>query len=118
LREDYTRQLLDYDGNILENSIYTDVRDLYYKINVVDPNIDEYEYELSPYKVYQTTYSSTSPIRVGLMGSDGKPITPPIYESIEAISSHIFRCFLTDSGNYHEGEAASVLINNKGQVIE
>lgn len=118
LNEDYTRQLLDFNGDLLENNMYTDIRELYYKKSVVDPNMDEYEYELSPYMVYQTTYSSTTPVRVGLMGPDGIPVTPPIYKSIEAINKYCFRCFYDESGQYYEGEGASVLINNKGQVIK
>ena len=118
LKEDYTRQLLDFNGNILEHFMYTDVRELYYKTSVVDPRLDEYEYALSPYLEYQTTYSSTNPVRVGLMGPDGIPVTPPLYFSIEAINEDCFRCFYDESGLYYEGEGASVLINSKGEVIE
>lgn len=118
LRQDYTRQLLDFNGKTLERFMFTDVRDLYYKTGVNDPYSDDYEYTLSPYKEYQTTYSSTSPVRVGLLGPDGKPVTPPLYLSIEAVNATCFRCFYDEPGDYYEGEGASVLINRKGQVIE
>lgn len=117
LSQDYTRQLLDFNGEILERFMYTDVRDLYYKSGVGDPCIDEYEYTLSPFKEYQTTYSSTSPVRVGLLGPDGIPVTPPLYLSIEAVNSECFRCFYDESGDYYEGEGASVLIDRKGKAI-
>ena len=118
LRQDYTRQLLDLNGKIIERFMFTDVRDLYYKTGVTDPYSEDYEYTLSPYKEYQTTYSSTSPVRVGLLGPDGKPVTPPLYLSIEAVNAECFRCFYDESGEYYEGEGASVLINRKGQVID
>jgi len=117
LKEDYTRQLLDYKGKIIEHFVYTDVRDIYYKSGAEDPTVDEYEYELSPYKEYQTTYTSTTPIRVGLMGPDGRPITPPLYRAIEGVNAKCFRCFYDESCS-SEGECSSVLINEKGQVIE
>lgn len=117
LRQDYTRQLLDFNGKILEHFMFTDVRDLYYKSGVADPNMDEYEYTLSPFKEYQTTYSSISPVKVGLLGPDGIPVTPPLYLSIEAVNAECFRCFYDEPGEYYEGEGASVLINKKGQVI-
>jgi hypothetical protein len=118
LRQDYTRQRLDFNGKILERFMFTDVRDLYYKSGVTDPSADEYEYTLSPFKEYQTTYSSTSPVKVGLLGPDGVPVTPPLYLSIEAVNAECFRCFYDESGDYYEGEGASVLINKKGQVID
>ena len=118
LKEDYIRQLLDYDGKIINHFIYTDIRELYYKTGAVNPEADEYTYALSPYKVYQTTYSSTIPVKVGLMSPNGIPITPPLYSFIEAINADYFRCFYDESGHYYEGEASSIIINRKGQVIE
>lgn len=117
LTKDYTRQLLDFNGDILEPCIYTDVRELYYKSKVIDPTINEYEYTLSPYMEYQTTYSSSNLIRVGLMGPDGRPVTPPLYCSIKAVNADCFRCIYDESGDYYEGEGASVLINKEGQII-
>ena len=117
LKEDYTRQLLDFEGNVLEPCLYTDIRDLYYVSEIVDPSEDEYEYTLTAYKVYQTTYSYSG-LRVGLMGPDGKPVTPPLYSSIEAVSQELFRCFYDDAGTYYEGEGASVIINKHGRIIE
>ena len=117
LKEDYTRQLMSFDGVILKGFMYTDVRDLYYKSKVVDPDLEEYEWELSPYKAYQTTYTSQDSVKVGLLGPDGLPITPPIYTSIEALNANCFRCFYDESGHYYEGEGLSVLINKKGLVI-
>ena len=118
LKEDYTRQLLDFNGNVIERYMFTDIRELYYKSGTVDPLLEDYEYTLSPFKEYQTTYSSTSPVKVGLLGPDGIPVTPPIYISIEAVNADCFRCFYDEPGRYYEGEGASVLINKKGQVIE
>jgi len=118
LNGDYTRQLMDFDGTIQEGNMYTDVRDLYYKSKVTDPTIDEYEWELSPFKVYQTTYSSEDSLKVGLLGPDGKPVTPPIYLSIEALGADCFRCFYDVPGHYYEGEGLSVLIDKNGRVIK
>lgn len=116
LKEDYTRQLLDYNGETLQSFIYTNIKNLFYKSNASDPRFDEYEYTLSPYFEYQTTYSSTSLVRVGLMGPKGKPLTPPLYSSIEAISADCFRCIFD---SHHEGEeCGSVLVDKEGKIIK
>lgn len=116
LKEDYTRQLLDYNGETLHFFIYTNIKNLYYKSNASDLRSDEYEYTLSPYLEYQTTYSSTSPVRVGLMGPEGKPLTPPLYSSIEAVSADCFRCYF--NGRQISGESASILIDKEGKIIK
>ena len=118
LKNDYTRQLLDFNGQILQRFMYTDVRDLFYTSEVVDPDYEDYQYVLSPYKEYQTSYSAISPVRVGLLGPDGIPVTPPLFVSIEAVNANCFRCFYDEPGDYARGEGASILINTKGQVIE
>lgn len=116
LKEDYTRQLLNYHGETLQCFIYTNIKNLYYKSNASDPRFDEYEYSLSPYLEYQTTYYSTSPVRVGLMGPEGKPLTPPLYSSIEAVSADCFRCYF--NGHKESGEGASILIDKDGKIIK
>ena len=118
LKEDYTRQFLDYNGNVIEHYLYTDVRNLYYKSEIIDPDFEEYEYILSLYMEYQTTYSTTSPKRVGLMGPDGRPVTPPLYVSITAIGADCFRCYYSQTEGYHQSEGASILIDGKGKLIE
>lgn len=115
ITEEYYHQLYDYNGTLIEPCIYTDIKELYYKSSIVDPNFDEYDYTLSPYLEYHTTYSSKTPTRVGLMSPDGTPVTPPLYISIQAVNESCFRCFFEKSGCDNEG--SSVLINTKGQVI-
>ena len=121
LLEDYTRQLLDFNGEILEHHIYTNIKELSYKSSVDDDAFDGYgyEYELSPYLEYQTTYTSRRPARVGLMDPNGNPVTPPLYTSIEAVNANCFRCFFAYvNQDSDDEEVASILINQKGQRIE
>ena len=77
---------------------------------------DQYDctWELSPYKVYYTTYSTDDEHRAGLLGPDGKPVTPPLYREIKAISAQCFRCFYDIDC---DGEGLSVLINSKGEIL-
>lgn len=119
LKQDYTRQLMDFSGKVVESFIFTDIRDLYYKSGVEDPSEGEYKWTLSPYKEYCTTNSSTTKeVKVGLLGPDGKPVTLPLYAKITAVNADCFRCFFEDSENDFESEGSSVLINRKGQVIK
>ena len=117
LKEDYTRQLLDYNGDVLNGFMYTNIRDLYYKTKVIDPELEDCEYVLLPYKEYQTTYSWRGDKKVGLMGPDGLPVTPPLFHSIEAVNENLFRCIYDESG-CRDDEGASILINRKGQIVE
>ena len=116
LKDDYNRQLLDYKGNVLSERIYTDIIDLSFKKKEND--FGEGEYELSPYKAYQTvSCSSTTPTRVGLMSPDGNPVTPPVYERIEAVNAQLFRCYYYCNSYHCDNGGASVLINSKGQIV-
>lgn len=119
LDENYIRKLFDFKGEILDDFMYTNIRGLLYKIDVVDPDNNDYEWIVSPYMEYKTTYSWDTTIRVGLLGPDGIPITPPLYTSIEAISSEYFRCFYDSKGNTNENEEGlSIIINKKGQEVK
>lgn len=115
LMENYVRQLFAFDGTLIHDFTYTRVDDLVYKTGSEDEEQYDCKWELSPYKVYYTTYSTEDVDRAGLLGPDGKPITPPLYREIKAVSAYCFRCFF----DYDcDGEGLSVLIDNKGKVIE
>ena len=118
LDEDFTRKLLGVNGEVLEDFMYTNLRGLLYKMDVVDPYNDDYAWMVSPYMEYKTTRSSDSIVRVGLLGPDGLPVTPPLYTGIEAVNDECFRCFFDKSQCGGEDEGLSVLINKKGQVIK
>jgi hypothetical protein len=117
LDQDYTRKLLDFNGKIMEDFVYTNIRGLLYKVDVVALDTGDYEWVVSPYMEYQTTRSSDPIVRVGLLDPDGKPVTPPLYTCIVAVNSEYFRCFYDKTDCYDEEEGLSVLINKKGQVI-
>lgn len=118
LDQDYTRKLLDFNGMILEDFMYTKIRGLLYKVDVVSLDTGDYEWAVSPYMEYQTTRSSDPTVRVGLLDPDGKPVTPPLYTCIVAVNSECFRCFYDKTDCCDEEEGLSVLINKKGQVVK
>ena len=106
---DYSMQLLDMQGKVLEPFLCSSIHQLSYPTKIIDEELNEFELELSPYKAYQTTFS---PSRMGLLRPDGQPLTPPIYTSIEAVNGEIFKCEINDDTH------SSVFINKKGQVIK
>ena len=115
LTMNYERQLLDYHGSILKDFMFTDLRDLWYKVPKSGKHNDECEWVPSAFKQYLTTYSSNDGYdRVGLLGPDGIPVTPPDYVHIEALGPTLFRCYYT---LFINDEGLSVLINDKGEVI-
>ena len=115
LKDDYVRQLLSFDGKLINGFAYTDVTDLSYKTGCKDGDEDVYEWELSPYKMYYTTYYWEDSVKVGLLSPGGIPVTPPVYRKITAVNANCFRAFYDEQSC---GEGLSVLINNKGQVID
>ena len=114
LKKDFTRQLLSFDGSLILPFTYTKVEDLNYKSGCEDEDVEDYTWEMSPYKAYYTTYEDADSVRVGLLGPDGLPVTLPIYREITAVNANCFRGFYDTSFG---GEGLSVLFNNKGQVI-
>lgn len=110
LKEDYSRQLLDGEGNVIQKFLYTDLEELIYKTKVNDAEIGDYEWVLSPYKVYQTTDDDVNVVRVGLLSPEGKPLTPPSFSSIRAVNERLFQCFY--------GDLSSVLIDTNGRIVE
>lgn len=116
LNMNFERQLLDYHGELLKDFMFTNLRDLWYKNPKLGKNHVEYEWIPSDYKEYQTTYSfnHVHGKRVGLLGPDGNPVTPPNYVSIEALGPDRFRCYYKDN---LDDESLSVLINSKGNII-
>ena len=95
--------------------MFTDLRDLWYKVPKSGKHNDECEWVPSAFKQYLTTYSSNDGYdRVGLLGPDGIPVTPPDYVHIEALGPTLFRCYYT---LFMNDEGLSVLINDKGEVI-
>lgn len=116
LHADYTRQVLDYDGTVKIAFTYTEVEDMYYKTGVVDYGDDDFEMAVSQCKKYKTTNCET-PGPFGLLAADGKPITKPIYSNIEAVNANVYRCYVDDSYFHEEGQGTSILIDNRGNVI-
>jgi len=116
LKKDYTRQLVDFDGSILEKFMVTNLRSLCYKAEVADSNAGEYKYALSSYMEYQTTASAALPRRVGLLSPAGIPVTPPVYSTIEAINAECFRCYYDVASQ--EDRGTSVIVNKNGKVID
>ena len=121
LNMNYERKLFDLEGKLLQDFMFTDIRDLSYKIPKVGghktDSEDEYEWYISEYKEYRTTYSFDDDNRVGLLSPDGKPITPPLYAYIVALGPDRFRCYYNLVGSDSVEEGLSILINSKGKVI-
>ena len=114
LKEDYTRQLLSFDGRLLHAFTYTNVKALSYKAGCENGFEEDYTWELAPCKAYYTTYEEDDSARVGLLSPDGIPLTPPVYREITAINEHCYRGYFDYA---YDNEGLSVLLDNKGQVI-
>lgn len=103
---DFKKQV-DYNGNILKDGIIDDINDIYYATSYTDAetgrpmkgeirNPDFYEYRVGNHS--------------GLINSQGKFITRPIYTSITGISKTLFCATLQDY-------RSKVFIDQNGTVI-
>lgn len=117
LTADHVRQQFDFSGNLVRPFMYTSVEELYYKTGVNNFNEDDFEWAVSPYKLYRTTYEDTNPAHVGLLAPDGTPVTPPAYTAIEAINDHLFRCYCDNTSYHCDGDGLSIIINAQGHPL-
>lgn len=103
-RPDGIQLQMSYDGKILNENVYHDVTSLNYdsmeKVTGGEGTI------MKPTGLYD--YSSYN--LHGLMDDKGRPLTPLIYRSIDALSKDLFLCSLKDI-------YSKVIIDRKGQVV-
>lgn len=103
-RSDGIQLQMSYDGQILNENVYHDVTSLDYDSK--ERITGSEETIMKPTGLYD--YSSYN--LHGLMDDKGRPLTPLIYHSIDALSKDLFLCSLKDI-------YSKVIIDRKGQVI-
>ena len=96
---DYTMQMMNFDGTLKYSFICTYPEDLYYASSEEDEYGNE-EQVLAPCKAYNT-YAG----RCGLLSPAGRPLTPPLYTCISAISNNLYFCTFdySDQGIFVDG---------------
>ena len=102
---DHTQKRYDYDGSVLNDFICGNVYQLSY---------DTGEYDDEGNSVMATAQCWMYMVETGycgLMSTDGKPITPPLYRGIEALRKGIYRCSFDYDGS------VSTILDNLGRVI-
>lgn len=102
--KDNSQQLIAYDGKTTLNPlIYYTIEPLSYA-DGYDENGNEMQKQ-SEYMAYRVWNS------YGLMDKNGHPVTRPLYSLIRALPNNLFYCDL-------ENPEYSVVINNKGELVE
>ena len=104
------RKQMSYDGKVLNSFILEDLRELTYKTKDRVEN-KEGNVEYLEKTVHTGFFSYRTGGRCGLMDSDCRRLTEPLYSSIYAVNDRIFRATLIDG--YSE-----VILNYKGEVIK
>lgn len=104
VREDYTMSILDFNGALKYKFACEDVNNMYYTASEISDTGEEIR-KLAPCKYY-STYAD----HCGLMSSDGKPITLPLFTNIWAVNSNTYYCQLdnSDSGILLDGNGKAV----------
>lgn len=117
--DDNTLEAYSLKGELVCRSMIRDIEKLMYETDEVIYHVDKDDNEYSD----EYSYTPTKRIAVatcmsyeaawgwyGLMTPDGRPLTPPAYRDIKAISKDLYLCQL--------GYGISILLNSKGKRVE
>lgn len=103
MSDDNSKKRLDYDGNVTDDFVY----DYTYTIEYYSDELDK-EGNLIKKPANLRYYSCSG--HYGLIDMNGKPVTPPLYSSIEAFSADLFECQIDNGGE-------RIILNSKGQKV-
>ena len=101
---DYTMQMMNYDGTLKYKFICNDISDIYYTASETGNDGEDIR-KLTPCKAYYT-YAG----HYGLLSQEGKPLTKPLYSSISGIGPNLYYCAFdfTDIGIILDGNGKQV----------
>lgn len=100
---DNTKKRIDYDGTLIDDFVYDAVYQLQY-------NSDEFDKEGNRLPKAANLYVYTVEGHQGLMDKQGRPLTLPLFSSVDAISADLYDCCIA-----HTNE--SILLNTRGEKI-
>ena len=106
------KKMVDYQGNVLQDNIIDDIMHLTYRksyINVQTGAYSDTEVINERIKKYEVNY------RYGLMDTNGRFITKPIYARIEGVTPTVFKASLPSNGWWGQN---NVLIDINGNVLK
>lgn len=101
---DHSQSRYDYDGTLLDEFIFDEVHEMTYLTDEFDDDGDQKCAVDNMLKYSANHYW-------GLMSRDGKPVTPPIYRSIDCVTPGVYQCKVSPY------TSDCVLVNAKGEKI-
>lgn len=107
-RNDHLDLVYDFQGNLLNPCSYEEVMQMDYYTDKFVLNAYSEDYERETASANCLKYR-TSDYHYGLMDKNGKIVTPPMYDNIEAIAKDRYFC---------EGEMGAVVLDDKGQECD
>lgn len=100
---DNSMKQLNYEGKVTAEFVYGYSYPLDYYSDEID---SEGERVKKPANLWYYTSNN----HFGLIDKNGHPVTPPVYQRIEAFSADLFECQIDDGGE-------RILLNSKGQPV-
>lgn len=102
--QDYTMQMMNYDGSLMYQFVTGDIDDIYYTTTNVT-ELGEDITKLTPCKAYYT-YKG----HCGLLSPEGKPLTKPEFTSITGLGPNLYYCVFdyTNTG---------IIVDGKGNLV-
>ena len=116
---DHTMRKYDLEGNLLDDFLVNDVRKLEYELDDIRYSLAEYDDYSQETNVTPWHPKATARLRAytagrgyeGLMTSDGRVVTKPLYSKIEAIGPDTYLCSVASCGD------SKIMLNGKGEKI-
>ena len=100
---DNSKKRLGYGDNVTDDFVF----DYTYSMGYISDDLDKDGIRITR-PANLRCYSSNG--HVGLIDKSGRPVTPPIYNTIEAYSADLYKCQIANRGE-------SLLINSKGEKV-
>jgi hypothetical protein len=102
--QDYTMQMLNFDGTLMYHFVTGDIDDIYYTTTDVTESGEDIR-KLTPCKAY-STYAG----RCGLLSPEGKPLTKPEFTSITGFGPNLYYCVFNFSD-------IGIILDGKGNLV-
>lgn len=103
IMDDHSKKRYDTDGTLLDDFLSDDIYLMEYQS---DEYTDDGNRMAKPAELYKYRVG----LHYGLMDRNGHPVTPPLYENIDAVSASIYQCQI-----YNASEC--ILLNESGKKI-
>ncbi len=105
--DDHSKKRYDTDGTLIDDFLFDDITLMEYQS---DEYTDDGNRVSKPAQLFKYHVYSTVGYHYGLMDRNGHPVTPQLYDDIEAVSATLYQCQIANASE-------CILLNESGAKI-